>query len=112
MALLKRTEISSKKINRNALAGIIYKRLEGLVSKQVIVDISFLIENFLIEKILANEAVSIDNFGTIAPCSFFNVEKFGKTISYNMVRFFPHSNFTQMVQNRKEDLLERKNNNV
>jgi nucleoid DNA-binding protein len=97
------------KINKAALAKKINKRLTGVISTAVIQDAIGTVCHVLVDKIVAEESISIDNFGTI--CYSVSDGHKGYNVStgeikfvepFKQIVFIPHHVFSELI-NQKID---------
>ena len=98
-----------KKIDKRKLTSIIFKRLNGALSKKSIYDAISVIDDSIIESLIDNKTVSIANFGTLSPYLFH--EHKGLNIAsgavepvkpFKAVKFRAHSNFLALIEQRKD----------
>lgn len=97
------------KISKRKLASLIFKRLNKSIAKNSIYDAIGIINESIINRIVNNEAVSVDNFGTLSSYLFhqhkgMNVASGQQQIvkSFKTVKFRVHSTFEDLVEQRKD----------
>lgn len=102
-----------KKIDKKKLTALIYKRLNGVLSKKSIYDAVTVINDSLIESIIDNKAISITNFGTFSPYLFHAHEGLNiasgvrHTVkSFRTVKFRAHTCFLALIEQRKDKFKE------
>ena len=104
-----------KNLNKSQIVSKIYKRFNKALSKRKINDSINVICDVLIQELLANNAVSVKNFGTLSPYLFhehigMNVSsgRLQKISSFRSVKFHPHHTFITLIANRRASLVKSK----
>jgi nucleoid DNA-binding protein len=92
-------------VTKKQLTNLLYQRLSGTIAKKHLNSAITVICEFLLEKLIANQAVSVENFGTFSPYTQpshmgFNVAKgrLQQVKAFLTVRFRPHVAFVKMVR--------------
>jgi len=97
-----------KTIDKRKLTEIIHKRLGGSLSKSSIYDAINVINDSLIEMVVDNKAISVSNFGTIAPYVFhkhkglnISTGEIQEVEEFKTVKFRVHDTFQTLVAQKK-----------
>lgn len=96
------------KIDKKKLTNVIFKRLNGALTKSAIYDALVIINDSLIEFAVSNKTISIHNFGTFSPFLFLEHKGFNiasgemqEVKSFKTLKFRPHANFLDLVEQKK-----------
>lgn len=99
------------KIDKKKLTNIIFKRLNGALTKSAIYDALVIINDSLIESAISNKTISIHNFGTFSPFMFsehkgFNIAsgEMQEVKPFKTLKFRSHANFQDLVEQKKDKL--------
>lgn len=98
-----------KKLDKKKMVNLLYNRLNGTIPKKSIDDAIIFICDFLIKKVIDNESVSINNFGTFSPFIFhahraFNIAKgtIQQVKAFRSVKFRAHHTFLNFVLKKRD----------
>lgn len=105
---MKKTKIVTKKV----IANKIQKKLNYTLKKTVIQDAISVMCVMIQKELIRDQAVSIENFGTLSPYTFH--QHMGRNVvtkqlqeieSFRSVKFRPHSVFLELLAQRKASFL-------
>ena len=96
-----------KTIDRKKLASLVFSRLNETVPKGLLYDIIYIVSDDLSEKLLSDESISIENFGTLSTYVIpgHNARNiYTNSIEYiepkRSIRLIPHATLDGLIQNR------------
>ncbi len=106
---------SRKAVTKKNIADKIHQKLGMALNKRVIQDAINAICMNLQDKIVRDQTISVENFGTISPYTFHN--HYGMNVAtgelqefpaFRTVKFHPHFIFLELLARRRESFLEKK----
>jgi len=106
--------LMGKKINKQKLIDAIYKKLDGVVTKNHIHDVINIVCDWVAEELIANRSVTIKNFGTLSSYIFHGHDavNIGTRIreyvpEFWSVKFRSHHVFKRLVRRRRKSLAKK-----
>ena len=78
-----RPKLHKVSVTRTKLVSLIHKRIDGVIAKPQINDALILIEEYILNQIKNNKAVSINNFGTFTTTQLYDGKSLKFIISYS-----------------------------
>lgn len=100
---------SKKFLNKKSLAKKIQKKLGFALKQRLIRDAVLAICSKMEEKLIADQAISVENFGTLSPYTFHDHDgmniatgQIERVPSFRTVKFHPHATFLVLLSQRRD----------
>jgi len=107
--------MSKKVLTKKIIISKIHKKLGGALNKRLIRDAVNAVCVSLQEQLFEDQAISIENFGTLSPCVFhqhkgvnIHTGRIQEVPSFRTIKFHPHFVFLDLLSRRRDLFLEKK----